>query len=223
MSGKDDIRGAVSVCQRAAERIRALCGDLEEAASRLPETEAEATGVMTGIPLVREVRLPMKNLDKPWYDPAARWRPYNHHPERCQDRNLESGGDTDLCEPLVAPFDGVVLAARDYRGKIGRVVQILGLGAEGLIVWAGWHLENTLVSPGQIVSVGQPIGAIGNADGVYAAHLHEQISVGSKHGVPQPRVFPGSPRWNWVRPDDFYKAHGVDVALVERVTAFDGE
>jgi hypothetical protein len=57
-----------------------------------------------------EFGLPMQNLEKAWYEAAHRG-PYNVHPERCEDWNLETLGNTDLGEPLVAPWSGVVIAA----------------------------------------------------------------------------------------------------------------
>jgi hypothetical protein len=170
-----------------------------------------------------EFGLPMQNLEKAWYEAAHRG-PYNVHPERCEDWNLETLGNTDLGEPLVAPWSGVVIAAAQYGGGVGRVIQILGLTIEGeLLVWCGWHLHEMYVRVGQPVEVGQLIGSIGNADGRYAgAHLHEQICIVGASGIPGPTVFAADRRYEFVQPSKFYVAHGVDPELVQRVTAFDG-
>lgn len=177
----------------------------------------------SGIPLATQFRLPMANLEKAWYE-AAHLGAYNYHPERCEDWNLETLGNTDLGEPLVAPFTGLVLAAANYGGGVGRVVQILGRMEDGtLVVWGGWHLHEISVRPGQIVQMGDAIGSIGNADGRYAgAHLHEQICIVNAAGIPGPTVFASDARYAWQQPDRFYLAHGVDAALIKRVTAMDG-
>lgn len=174
----------------------------------------------SGIPLATEFRLPMANLDKSWYEAAHRFGPYNEHPERCEDWNLETGGDSDLGEPLVAPFSGIVINARDYGGAWGKIVRIVGRTVdEELVCWMGAHLDKIVVRPGDVVRVGDPIGTIGNANGRYAAHLHEQISVGE---VPAPWTFGGDRRFDFRQPDVFYRERGVDEELVRRCVEYDG-
>ena len=177
-----------------------------------------------GIPLAMEFRLPMLNTDRAWYEATRVYGPYNVHPARCEDWNLETGGNTDLGEPLVAPWSGIVLAAADYGGGVGRVVQVLGLAMSGeLIVWAGWHLHEIRVGRGLVVRVGYSLGSIGNADGRYAgAHLHEQICVVGPAGIPGPTTFAADSRYDWRQPSVFYVERGVDPELVGRVAARDG-
>lgn len=169
-------------------------------------------------------RLPMKNLDKAWYEATRAFGPYNYHPERCEDWNLETGGNTDLGEPLVAPFNGMVLSANNWGGGTGRVIQLLGVMRDGgIVVWSGWHLKDVGVKAGQFVRVGDFIGSIGNADGRYAgAHLHEQICVVNQNGVPAPYTFASNNNYDWRQPSVFYVEHGVDVELVRRVAEQDG-
>jgi hypothetical protein len=168
-----------------------------------------------GFPLATEFCLPMKNLDKPWYEAAhdPRFGEYNGHPRFAHDWNLETGGDSDLGEPLVAPWTGVVINARQFGGSWGRIMRILGHTAEGeTIVWMGAHLQAFSVEVGEIVKVGQDIGRIGNANGQYPAHLHEQICVGA---VPGPTVFGTDRRYNFVHCSNFYIEHGVDEEVVK--------
>jgi len=176
-----------------------------------------------GFPYADVFRLPMANLEKAWYEASKRYGSYNYHPERCEDYNLESGGNTDLGEPLVAPFAGIVTSAHDWGSAIGNVIQLLGVTREGeQIVWAGWHLLEVAVKAGQIVGVGDAIGAIGNAGGYYAgAHLHNQICIANKWGVPSPATFAADDRYKWVRPSRFYLERGVDADLVKRVCEWD--
>ena len=194
------------------------CRVIEEAVTRLRVWAGEESGG-EGIPLATVFRLPMLNLDKAWYEATRRYGPYNYHPERCEDVNLETGGNTDLGEPLVAPFSGLVLSAWNWKGSVGRVVQLLGVTVAGeMVVWAGWHLQAMEVAAGSVVRVGEPIGKIGNADGYYeGAHLHEQIVVVGVLGVPHPALFPGTDaRYGWQQPSRFYVEHGVDADLVRR-------
>lgn len=166
----------------------------------------------------------MQNIEKRWYEATRRYGPYNYHPQRCEDWNLETGGNTDLGEPLVAPFSGIVLSAHDWGGGTGRVIQILGITPVGeLVVWAGWHLHEVLTTAGEVVEVGQLIGSIGNADGRYAgAHLHEQICIINEWGAPLPTMFASDGRFSWQQPSRFYADRGVDIDLVRRCTEYDG-
>jgi hypothetical protein len=174
-----------------------------------------------GIPFAERFVLPLLNLDKAWYEASRRYGPYNHHPDRCEDWNLESGGDSDLGEPLVAPFAGIVINAADYGGNWGLILRILGRTPEGeLVTWMGAHLDEIYVKPGDIVQAGDVVGTIGNNHGMYAAHLHEQICVGE---VPAPWTFGGDRRFDFRQPSGFYAVHGVDADLLTRVTRFDGE
>jgi len=174
-------------------------------------------------PVAERFRLPMQNLEKAWYEATRVYGPYNYHPGRAEDWNLESGGNTDLGEPLVAPFGAIVLAAANYGGGVGEVVQLLGREQDGaLIVWAGWHLQDIAVQVGHIVAVGDAIGTIGNADGRYAgAHLHEQICVVNAAGIPHPTTFASDNRYDWRQPSVFYAERGVDPVLIRRVTRRD--
>lgn len=181
----------------------------------------EAAG--TAVPLALEFRLPMEDLDRPWYEATRRYGPYNYHPQRCEDWNLETGGNSDFGQRLVAPFSGLVLSAHDWGGGVGQVIQIMGVTAwRVVIVWAGWHLSGMGVVRGEWVEMGDHIGEIGNADGKYSAHLHEQICVVNEWGIPAPSTFAADSRYAWQQPSAFYVAHSVDEALVKRVTAFDG-
>jgi len=174
-------------------------------------------------PIAREFRPAMANLDKAWYEATRRFGPYNYHPDRCEDWNLESGGDADLGEPLVAPMTALVIGAYDWGGRVGKIVQLLALSASGeLIVWSGWHLQEITATVGNVVQVGDPIGTIGNAGGVYAAHLHEQICIVNRWGIPAPNTFAADSRYDWRQPSRFYVEHGFPQAEMDRLTRYDG-
>lgn len=193
----------------------------------LTQEEAAALGLfmaaetpMAGVPLIRTVRPPMADLEKAWYEATRVFGPYNGHPQFCEDWNLEAGGDSDLGETLVAPFDGVVITAKEFGGGWGKIVRILGLLPDGnLVTWMGAHLDRVGVAVGEVVRVGEVIGTIGTANGKYAAHLHEQISVGA---VPDEEAFGTDRRYKFVQPSKWYREHGVPKELVDRVTLKDG-
>ena len=174
-------------------------------------------------PVALEFTHPIANKDKAWYETtqSPAFEPYNSHPYRCEDWNLESGGNSDLGEPLVAPFDGLVINAESYGSGWGNIIRILGRTLEGEVVcWMGAHLDTMLVKVGDIVALGQPIGTIGTANGRYAAHLHEQVSVGA---VPGAHIFASDTRYDFRRPSEFYKAHSVDAELIDRLRKYDGK
>jgi len=171
---------------------------------------------VAGFPVIDKVCMAIKNTDKRWYEASSRYGRYDGHPERAEDWNLESGGNTDLGEPLVAPFDGLVVNAAQYGGGLGRIVSIVGVTKAGILVtWQGRHLQTMAVKAGQVVKCGDPIGSIGNADGRYAgAHLHEQIIMGE---TPGPTEDWRNARYNYVRPSEWYISMGVSRAMVDRL------
>jgi len=186
--------------------------------------EAREEGAGRGVPFVEEVRLPMETAEtKNWYEATRRYGPYNYHPERCEDYNLETGGKTDLGEGLVAPFAGIVLMAGDLGGRTGKVVQLLGLWPDrSMCVWAGWHLQHVYPVSGQVVSVGEPIGTVGDADGFYAgSHLHTQVCVIDGAGIPTPGTFASNSRYRWRCPSRWFVEMGVDPELMRRCTEWD--
>lgn len=214
-----------SQIMRIAKQIREISNDIDSHSGELVTISERMRSCRTNPNvLATEFRPAMQNVGKAWYEATRRFPPYNFHPERCEDWNLETGGNTDLGEPLVAPWSGIVLSAHDWGGGIGRVIQILGIEPDGtLIVWAGWHLHEMHVSAGMHVSIGDLVGSIGSADGRYAgAHLHEQICVVNRWGVPSPTTFASDGRYDWRQPSAFYVDRGVDQALIDRLTEYDG-
>jgi hypothetical protein len=179
-------------------------------------------GIGPGFPRIERVCFPMKNTGKPWYESTRLYGKYDGHPDRAEDYNLESMGNTDLGEPLIAPFRGVVTCAKDYKGAHGRVLAILGVDQDGtLTVCRMKHLQRftTGIKPGVWVECGQDVGTIGNADGYYSgAHLHLEIVKGA---VPGPIESWQNEAYEFVQPSWWLLTHGVDAATVERVTRKD--
>jgi murein DD-endopeptidase MepM/ murein hydrolase activator NlpD len=89
------------------------------------------------------------------------------------------GGDTDLGDPIYSIGDGVVVFARDCHMGWGNVLIVRHSYREGGVVKnidaLYGHLNSMLVHRGQSVARGQKIATMGNAHGLYDAHLHLEI------------------------------------------------
>lgn len=165
------------------------------------------------------VILPIVNTGKAWYTADAYYGPYDGHPARARDWNLESMGNSDLGEPLQAPCDGWVVYAQNAGGGHGLVVSFVAVVDGEIVNWHWKHLQRADVKAWQQVKQGQRIGAIGNAYGQYSAHLHEEVCIGAITGPTQDWR---DPAFEYVDPAEWYIAHGVDAALVDRMTGYDG-
>jgi len=187
-----------------------------------PKPEPQPRPEPAGFPRIERVCFPMRNVQKAWYESSQLYGPYDGHPERAEDYNLESMGNTDLGEPLVAPFRGLVICAKDFGGGHGKVLAILGVDRDGtLVVCRMKHLHTFAagIRPGVWVEAGQDVGTIGNAGGYYAgAHLHLEIVTGA---VPGPVEDWRNPAYQFVQPSAWLQALGVDRALVERLRKYD--
>ena len=163
--------------------------------------------------------MPIVNIAKAWYSADEIFGVYDGHPSRARDWNLETGGNTDLGEPLQAPCDGSVVYAGDAGGAHGIVVSFVAVVDGQLVNWHWKHLLRADVRQWQRLKRGERIGAIGNAGGQYSAHLHEEVLLGSISGPTQD--------WrdislSYTDPAVFYIAHGVPEAQVKRMFLHDG-
>jgi murein DD-endopeptidase MepM/ murein hydrolase activator NlpD len=93
-------------------------------------------------------------------------------------------GDKDIGEPVYSVADGMVTLAQDFEAAWGNVVIIAfrvpdpgAPGGKSLLAYEVMyaHLDTMDVKPTQMVKRGQKIGTIGNAHGLYKAHLHWEI------------------------------------------------
>jgi murein DD-endopeptidase MepM/ murein hydrolase activator NlpD len=89
------------------------------------------------------------------------------------------GGDSDLGDAIYSIGDGVVVFARDVHMGWGNVVIVRHTYREGGVVKnvdaLYGHLNSMLVHKGQAIARGQKIATMGNAHGLYDAHLHLEI------------------------------------------------
>ncbi len=91
------------------------------------------------------------------------------------DWNGTGGGNTDLGDNVFTIGNGVVISAENLGGGWGNVVRILHKQDGVLYESIYAHLDSIVVKEGQEISKGLKIGTIGNADGIYLAHLHLEI------------------------------------------------
>ncbi|WP_062060469.1 M23 family metallopeptidase [Aquimarina longa] len=91
------------------------------------------------------------------------------------DWNGVGGGNTDLRDPIYAIANGYIFFAKDIKGGWGNVIRIIHQykGQYYESVYA--HCDTILVAENTFIKKGAQIGTIGNANGIYYAHLHLEI------------------------------------------------
>ncbi|WP_109439166.1 MULTISPECIES: M23 family metallopeptidase [Aquimarina] len=106
------------------------------------------------------------------YYNAQKFKENNHLGD---DWNGVGGGNTDLGDPIYAIGNGYVSFAKDIKGGWGNVIRIIHKykGKYYESVYA--HCDTIHIEEGDFVKKGTLIGTIGNAHGIYWAHLHLEI------------------------------------------------
>ncbi len=100
------------------------------------------------------------------------------------DWNANTGGNTDLGDPVFAVSNGYVKNAEDIRGGWGNVIRILHKLPNGEMVESLYaHCDTVLVKQGDWVKRGDPVGTIGTAHGIYYAHLHFEMRSNTTMGI----------------------------------------
>jgi murein DD-endopeptidase MepM/ murein hydrolase activator NlpD len=99
-----------------------------------------------------------------------------------EDWNGKGGGNTDLGDPVYATANGFVVFAEDHGGGWGNVVRIVHRfpsdgeeQAPRYVETLYAHFREMKVSKGDFVKRGEVIGTMGNAGGLYYAHLHFEM------------------------------------------------
>ena len=116
-----------------------------------------------------------------WFEPA-----YGQYP------HFHTG--IDMVEPFGSPVyaadDGVVALVGSSSSGYGNYVVIAHSG--GLDTLYG-HLSTAVVTVGQVVTQGQPVGLEGSSGNSTGAHLHFELRINQKPVDPTPYLPPGPP------------------------------
>ncbi|MFN2540987.1 MAG: M23 family metallopeptidase [Chthoniobacterales bacterium] len=149
---------------------------------------------------------PIGKPDAQGYYKARGYRSNGHLGEDCDGVR---GGDTDLGDPVYSIGEGVVVFARDCHMGWGNVVIIRHAFREYGVVKnidsLYGHLNSIIVRRGQAVSRGQKIATIGNAHGIYDAHLHLEIRKNLAIGMSRAKFARNSS--NYYDPTQFILSH----------------
>ena len=149
---------------------------------------------------------PVGKPDAQGYYKARGFRSHGHLGE---DWDGVGGGDTDLGDPICSIADGLVVFARDCHMGWGNVLIVRHSYREGGTVKTVdalyGHLSTMLVRRGQAVTRGQKIATMGNAHGLYDAHLHLEIRKNLEIGMS--RAAFARDFGNYYDPSQFIQTH----------------
>ncbi len=106
------------------------------------------------------------------YYNAQKFKENNHLGD---DWNGSGGGNSDLGDPIYSVANGYVSFAEDIGGGWGNVIRIIHKYKGNYYESVYAHGNSIEVKKGDFVKKGAKIGTIGNANGVYWAHLHLEI------------------------------------------------
>jgi murein DD-endopeptidase MepM/ murein hydrolase activator NlpD len=124
--------------------------------------------------------------------------------------------DSNAHSEVCAMGDGKVTYAQRYPNPKawGNIIVIDHGTLDGKPLFSRYaHVENIEVTVGQSVSAGDPLAAVGNGDGLFAYHLHFDISL-TEALRNSPGHWPGMNRGllhqNYVNPQEWLQAHVTD-------------
>lgn len=128
-----------------------------------------------------------KHFDFPVGKPDAEGyynaQPFGKNNHLGEDFNANTGGNSDLGDPIYSVAAGKVVFAEDIHGGWGKVIRIVHFLPDSSQVESLYaHCNEIKVVPKQWVNKGDEIGSIGDANGQYFAHLHFELR--SKIGMP---------------------------------------
>jgi murein DD-endopeptidase MepM/ murein hydrolase activator NlpD len=93
-----------------------------------------------------------------------------------EDLNANTGGNSDLGDPVYSIANGKVSFAEDIQGGWGNIIRIVHELPDGSQVESLYaHCDEIKVKKGDWLKRGDQIGTIGDAHGQYYAHLHFEL------------------------------------------------
>ncbi|HXX40681.1 MAG TPA: peptidoglycan DD-metalloendopeptidase family protein [Chthoniobacterales bacterium] len=178
-------------------------------AVREPDSQlhfANFSGQTAFIRLADGFDFPVGKPDAKGYYKARGFRANGHLGE---DWDGVGGGDTDLGDPIYCIGDGVVVFARDCHMGWGNVIIVRHVfrenGTTHNVDSLYGHLQKILVFQGQKVRRGEQIATLGNAHGLYDAHLHLEIRKNIEIGMSRAKF--AQDYSNYYDPSQFISAH----------------
>lgn len=103
-------------------------------------------------------------------------QPFQRNNHLGDDWNAVTGGNSDLGDPIYAIANGYVVLAQDKSGGWGNVIRVMHQLDDSTYVESIYaHCDTMLVSANEGIKRGEQIATIGNAGGIYYAHLHLEI------------------------------------------------
>jgi len=153
--------------------IGVICGAIMFGCWNKPSFPAEPSAQKVDFPNTDGFDFPVGAPDAKGYYNAQKFGQNNHLGD---DWNGVGGGNSDLGDTIFATANGVCSEAVNFYGGWGKVIRIQHQTNsfekyESLYA----HMQSILVQKGDTIYRGQPIGAMGTAEGVYLAHLHFEI------------------------------------------------
>ena len=153
------------------------CNEIKTETNQVKPEEIIETAVV-----VKKIIEPLKeaeDFDFPIGKPDAKGyynaQPFRKNNHLGDDWNGVGGGNTDLGDNVFAIGNVKVMFAEDIKGGWGNVVRIIHQRKGKMYESLYAHLDTILVKKDQILLKGSKIGTIGNAHGMYLAHLHLEV------------------------------------------------
>ena len=181
----------------------------KQAASAVPTSDVDwvsffAANILPSLPIANEFDPPLRPPDGAGAVVSLPFLESGHLGEDW----TTAKGDAALGEPVYSVADGWVSVAQDFENAWGKVVFICYRLPDGRwppsveVMYA--QLQSIDVKPGDFVKRGQKIGAVGNANGTYQAHLHWEVrqTVGKGIGPGFDTNHDG-----WLEPSVFLTSH----------------
>jgi murein DD-endopeptidase MepM/ murein hydrolase activator NlpD len=166
-----------------------FAGRQKQAPMAVPTTQIDwasffETNILPSLPVADEFDTPLRPPDGAG---AVISLPYLDGGQHLGEDWTTAKGDAALGEPVYSVADGWVSVAYDFANAWGKVVFIFYRLPAGRyppfveVMYA--QLQTMDVVSGQLVKRGQQIGTVGNANGIYTAHLHWEVRTAAGLGL----------------------------------------